>query len=154
MKKTKNGWYQGIYHVVNKNKYMGDTLPVIRSSYEARFFTWLDKNEKVKRWGSEIIKIPYSFAIDEKIHNYIPDVYAEIEDKNGNIKKYLIEIKPKTQCFPPKQPKNKNQKAHRRYLMEAEMFIKNQNKWAFADKWCKSNGIIFTVITEDDLFGK
>lgn len=112
----------------------------------------MDKNNNVIRWSSENIVIPYFYEIDQKVHRYTPDVYAEIIDRSGNLKKYLIEIKPKKQTVEPKKPKNKNAKALLRYSRALQEYIKNKNKWAAAIVFCRKGGMEFKLMTQDALF--
>jgi hypothetical protein len=145
-------WLDGDYEVVNKEKYIGEKPPHYRSSWELRMIQWLDQSPNVKRWSSENIMIPYLFEIDKQVHKYFPDIYFEAIDKNNNLKKFLIEIKPDKQKKPPKPPKNKNQKALKNYAMEVKTFIKNQNKWSAAKNFCKDRGIEFLIISEQQIF--
>ncbi len=71
-----------------------------RSSWEFKIMTWLDASEKVVRWGSECITIPYQMThfdngdIRVKNHTYYPDFYYEIDQGNGMTKKVIAEVKP------------------------------------------------------------
>ena len=148
--KNKN-WSQGEYKLQNPNKYKG-TLPVVyRSSWEQRVFYFLDTHPSILEWGSESIVIPYKSPIDNQIHRYFVDLHFTVKNKNGEIKKYLIEIKPKKQTEPPKEPKRKTQKALERYKQEQLEFVKNQAKWEAAKKWAKNKGYIFQIWTEKTL---
>lgn len=148
-----NEWYQGVYVVKNKEKYIGNKNPEYRSSYENRLCHYMDYSKSVRRWGYEILEIPYSYDLDRsrKKRNYVLDFYAEIVDKNGKLNKYVIEVKPKKQLNRPDPPKNKNKKRIKRYIYEMKMYIKNQNKWKYAKAWCRRNGMIFKIITEKEL---
>lgn len=106
----------------------------------------------VKRWSSEDLVIPYFFDIDQKIHRYTPDVYAEIVNKQGVLKTYLVEIKPKKQLKVPVPPKIKNGKALLRYERARVEYVKNCNKWKTATELCRKKGWEFKVMTEDNLF--
>jgi hypothetical protein len=156
-------WYQGTFEIQNKSKYIGIKQPFYRSSWEKRFMFWCDNNPNVLKWSSESIKIPYAIFENGhyKTHNYFPDFYMEVVDKSGNLKKYIVEVKPFNQgpiklktgeTYKPKPPKNKNQKAMKRYLYECKMYNKNSIKWEAAKKYCQSNGIQFIVLTKNDLF--
>lgn len=145
-------FYSGTYQVVNKDKYIGTKNPKYRSSWEARFLYHLDMNRNVKKWGYECVKVPYINQIDGQVHRYYPDFYAEILNSKGELNKFIIEIKPLKQSNPPKQPKNNNQKAHRRYMAEASVYIVNQCKWKAAVAFCQKHDLIFKVLTENDLF--
>ena len=54
------GTKHGTYSPINKDKYCGRALPIYRSGWELKAFIGLDKNPKVKKWGSETLSIPYS----------------------------------------------------------------------------------------------
>ena len=117
-----------------------------RSSWELHFFEFLDNNPNVIKWGSEIIAIPYIKPTDNKIHRYYPDVYVEFKDKNGNIKKEMIEIKPKKQLsFSRTRDQNKR-------LVESITLAINKAKWLACQTWCKQNGIEFKIATENSIF--
>lgn len=145
-------WYQGIYKVENKKKYLGNSDPIYRSSWERKAMWYMDHNENIVRWGSEIITIPYFYTVDNKVHKYIVDFYAEAKAKNNKIKKLLIEVKPSDQVDYPKVPKNKTQKAMKNYQTRYLMVEKNKCKWSAANQFCKQNGYEFKIITEHELF--
>jgi len=50
---------QGVYTVINREKYVGNGLPRFRSSWEFNFMSFLDTNTNVLQWVSESIRIPY-----------------------------------------------------------------------------------------------
>lgn len=158
----RGSWYQGKYDVQNPDKYIGKTTPFYRSSWEQRYMFWCDMNPNVIRWASEPFPIPYTLNENGnyKRHNYIPDFYVEVLTKSGEIEKLVVEIKPYNQGptkqkdgseYVPKPPKNKNQKAMKRYYMEVKTYEKNARKWIAATSFCKSNGFIFRVLTKDDI---
>lgn len=134
--------------------------PFYRSSWEQRIFTWADLNINVKRWGSENIVIIYTLneyskqyqKYITKEHKYFTDIYFEIVNKEGNLIKYLVEVKPKKQTIKPKEPLKKSKKAMIRYNAEIAIWNKNNAKWIAASKFCQANGIIFKVLTETDIF--
>jgi hypothetical protein len=145
-------WHQGTYEVVNKEKYLGNSAPVFRSSWEKRTMYYLDHNENIIKWGSEIITIPYFYTIDSKVHKYIVDFYAEVKTKNNKITKMLIEVKPSDQVDYPKMPKKKTQKALKNFKHRYLMVEKNKCKWSAAEQYCKQYGYEFKIITEKELF--
>lgn len=111
--------------------------PIIyRSSYERKFIAWLESSSKVKYWGSEIIKIPYTY-IDGTQHNYYPDYVVEMVDGT----KYIIEIKPKNQTT---KPINENSWAWKEYS-------KNICKWTETQRFCDLRGIKFKILTEETI---
>jgi hypothetical protein len=142
----------GEYIVENKEKYIGEKNPKYRSSWEQKFCYFLDHNTNILRWGYESVSLTYFSPIDNKTHRYFLDFYFETVNKQGNIEKYLVEVKPYEQTLPPKKPKNK--KGEKRFLYEAQTYIINKCKWEAAEKFCKSRGVNFQIITEKHLFLK
>jgi hypothetical protein len=142
-------YYQGKYKVKNYHKYKGDPTNVIyRSSWELKFLKYCDDNENVLEFGSEEIIVPYKSPIDGKIHRYFPDFYIKVREKSGEIKKYLIEIKPKKQVIgPPQNPKRKT----KNWVNEVYEYAKNQAKWKAAKEYCEDRLLEFKILTEDDL---
>lgn len=112
-----------------------------RSSWERDFLEWADSNDAIIRYGSEIISIPYKNPIRGKMAIYIPDGYIEFVNKQGQIEKYLIEIKPMSQ--------SKLSEAKDGY--DRLRVCQNAYKWSQAIKYCKKRGITFKVLTEYDL---
>jgi len=136
--------YKGRFKPKNIKKYKGDWKKIVyRSLWERNTFRWLDNNPDILEWSSEEIVIPYRCKTDNRVHRYFVDVYFKA--KNG--KKYLIEIKPKKQCSPPKQPKRKT----KRYLNEVMTYIKNQSKWEAALQFASHKDMEFQVWHEDTL---
>ncbi len=138
---------QGKYKPKNPKKYKGDPTQIFyRSGWEQRLFIYLDQSEHVIWWQSEEQVVPYISPVDNCQHRYFPDVLAHMKTKNGE-KTYLIEVKPKGQCKPPKQPK----KITKRYVEEVFEFGKNTAKWEAAIEVCKEKGWEFMILTEDQL---
>lgn len=139
---------QGRWFPRNPEKYRGDANNIIfRSSWEKRFFEWCDTNPSVIEYASEEIVIPYLCETDGQWHRYFVDAYIKIKDKNGNMKKFLVEIKPSKETLPPKFPG----KQTKRYLTEVHTFIKNQSKWKAAKAFAQKNGVEFVILTEKEL---
>ena len=140
--------YKGRYQPNNPLKYKGNFKNIIyRSLWEKKFMRYCDSNQNILEWGSEEYIIPYRSPLDNKIHRYFPDFYIKVNEKNGHIKKYLIEIKPKRQCVEPKVQKNKT----RGYLYEVYEYARNQAKWKAAKSFCADRLWEFKVLTEDEL---
>lgn len=136
--------YKGRYTIKNKSKYLGDPDAVVyRSLWERQVFRWCEDNPRVKRWNSEEIVVPYKCQIDNRIHRYYVDLLVELDTKEI----ILVEIKPKKQTQPPKQPKRKT----KRYVNEVMTYIKNNDKWNAAQKYADHKGWKFQVWTEDTL---
>lgn len=140
--------YKGRYRVLNPKKYKGDLTEIVyRSSWELKFMKWCDTNDSVLEWGSETTIIPYRSPVDNKIHRYFVDFYIKVKDKQGNIKKYLVEIKPEKFTKPPEIPKVKT----KRFIEEVFLYGTNQAKWKQANEYCLDRGMQFLVLTEKDL---
>ena len=140
--------YKGKYQPSFPKKYKGDPTNIVyRSLWERKFMLYCDTNENILEWGSEEICLPYRSPIDNKIHRYFPDFYIKVKESNGEIKKYLIEIKPKKQTMEPIPQKRKT----KGYIYEVYEYVKNQAKWKAAEEFCKDRQWVFKVLTEQDL---
>ena len=140
--------YKGRYNPVNPKKYKGNPQNIIyRSLWERKFMVYCDTNDKVLEWGSEEIIIPYISPWDGKVHRYFPDFYIKVKQSSGNIKKFIIEVKPKKQTRPPKPVVRKT----KRWINEVRTFGINEAKWKHATKWCKDNDMEFKILTEEEL---
>ena len=140
--------YKGKYKVRAPYKYKGNPTKVIyRSLWELKFMTYCDTNINILEWGSEEVYMWYKSPIDNRPHRYFPDFYIKVREKNGTIKKYIIEVKPQRQTKPPARPKRQT----KGYLREAFEYAKNQAKWKAANEWCLDRGFEFKVITEKEL---
>jgi hypothetical protein len=141
--------YSGIYKPINPQKYKGNPTRIIyRSMWERKLFVYCDTKESVVEWGSEEIQIPYRCPTDGKVHRYYPDVYMKIKSKSGELKKYLVEVKPKKQVEgPTRNPKRKTATWKR----EVMTFMKNQAKWDAAKDYCEDRQMKFVILTEEHL---
>lgn len=140
-------YIQGIYTCKNPSKYIGDVNKIVyRSSWELKFMIWADTNPQVLNFGSEEIVIPYFSPVDNKIHRYFPDFIMKVSTNSGEIKKYLIEIKPEAQTIAPVVKRNS-----KRLYEETKTFAVNSAKWAAADQFCIKNDLTFLIITERHL---
>jgi len=108
---------------------------------------YCDKNPNILEWGSEELALPYRSPIDNRIHRYFPDFYIKVKESTGQIKKYLVEVKPKRQTVEPTVQKRKT----KQYIYEVVEYAKNQAKWQAAREFCKDRLWEFKIITEDDL---
>ena len=141
-------YLQGKYIVRNKKKYMGDHNNVVyRSSWELKFLAWCDNNPNVVEFSSEEIVIPYKSPVDGKYHRYFVDCFVKVKDKSGNVKSYLIEIKPKKQTKEPVIQR----RVTKRYITEVTTWGVNQAKWKAATEYCLDRNWEFKLITEDHL---
>lgn len=134
---------RGKFTLKNPSKYIGNNMPIYRSSWEFNFMNFCDTNPSIQKWASEAIKIPYKNPLTGKQTVYVPDFFIQYLDKNNKFQVELIEIKPASQQLQEKVGKSKVNQA---------MFIKNQAKWQAATIWCKQQGIKFRVLNENDLF--
>lgn len=147
--REKEKYHQGKFNPQNPEKYKGDSKNIVyRSSWELKFMRYCDRREDIIEWGSEEFFIPYFDPTTEKVRRYFPDFYIKLKDKEGNIKKYIIEIKPKKQTVKPQNTKRKQNKT---YINEVLTYEKNMAKWKAADIFCKKNLLEFKIITEDQL---
>jgi hypothetical protein len=133
---------QGFFEVRNPQKYVGKNKPKYRSGWEQAFMRFCDNNDNIVQWASESISIPYRHPLTGKMTNYIPDFLIQYRTRNNAVITELIEIKPKKQS-----------------VLESKMSMRdravvavNYAKWDAAQKWCKRQGLVFRVITEDDIF--
>lgn len=124
---------RGFYQPINESKYIQPLdrtmnsyeFPEYRSSWEKAFMSYLDHSENIIRWGTEPFPIMYLSPKDNMMHRYYIDfVFTTKENK-----KYLIEIKPKSQCNDPI----------------------NLSKWEAARNYCAKIGATFLVVTEVEL---
>jgi len=117
---------QGLFVPNNKDKFIGERA-VYRSGLELKFFRFCDNNDKVLRWGSENIKIPYYNPLTKRTHRYHIDNYVVIKE-GEKITKYCVEIKPYNQTKPPTTKYRKRE----HLIYEQKQYVTNQAKWAAA----------------------
>jgi len=134
---------QGIFVPTQPKKYIGKHNPKYRSGWEFTFMQFCDRNKNVIQWSSESIIIPYIHPLTGKRTNYIPDFLVVYENKHGQQKAEIVEIKPKKQSLIESRVASARDRA---------VVAINHAKWASAMAFCKQNGLTFRVITEDDLF--
>ena len=141
-------FHKRLFKPIYPEKYAGDpTNIVMRSSWETRFASWVDKNPQVVKWSSEETIIPYRCPTDNKIHRYFVDFKIQVRGKDNLLRTYLVEVKPAKQTQPPVYPGKRTQK----YLTESLTYLKNQAKWKAATEYCKDRGWEFKIITEHEL---
>ncbi len=140
--------YKGRYFPTNPKKYKGNPNQIIyRSLWERKVMVYCDKNDAILEWGSEEIIVPYLSPWDGRIHRYFPDFYMKVRQADGSTKKFIVEVKPKAQCKPPKIPKRKTKK----YLNEVRTWAINDAKWKHAVEYCKDRNMEFIILTEVEL---
>jgi hypothetical protein len=102
-----------------------DATFTTRSSWEVKFYTFLENSPDVIAYYVEYAKVPYIYNVrTKKIRNYIPDVIIQYADR-----KEMIEIKPNNQVNKPI----------------------NVRKFSAAREYCKTLGMEFKIITETHL---
>jgi hypothetical protein len=134
---------QGKFTLKNPKKYIGVKTPTYRSSWEFAFMKFCDEHPSVEKWASESIKIPYKNPLTGKFTIYVPDFFIAYADKSGKKRVEIIEVKPVNQTLKERVGRSRVNQAS---------YIVNQAKWSAAYAWCKQKGIIFRVITENDIF--
>ena len=141
--------YKGRYFPTNPKKYRGNPNQIIyRSLWERKVMVYCDKNDAIIEWGSEEVIVPYLSPMDGKVHRYFPDFYMKVRQADGSTKKFIIEVKPKSQCKQPvKNPKRRTTK----WFNEVKTFAINQAKWKSAREFCEDKGMEFKIFTEDHI---
>ena len=134
---------RGKFTMKHPEKYVGNKMPIYRSSWEFSFMNFCDNNPGIQKWASEAISIPYRDPLTNKQTIYVPDFFIQYVDKKNNMLTELIEIKPASQTILERVGKNKYNQAQ---------FVKNQAKWAAASAWCKQQGLKFRILNENDIF--
>lgn len=133
----------GVYTPQNPLKYVGKHKPRFRSGWELTFMKFCDNNNNVIAWASEAIQVPYRNPFTGKQTVYVPDFFVMYQDKNGNKKAEVVEIKPKKQSIIESKVASAKDRA---------TVALNHAKWQAATVYCKRAGLTFRVITEDDIF--
>lgn len=146
--KKNHRFRQGIYKIQFPEKYKGNSNnATYRSGWELKMMKFFDYNPSVVEWSSEETIIPYPNPLTGRVSRYFVDFYAKIKTQTGEIKKFLVEVKPYSQTIPPIQ---KNRKTKNLIRQQAE-YIKNQAKWQAATQWCSKHNSQFVILTEKQL---
>jgi hypothetical protein len=137
----------GIFSPSNPHKYKGKSNEIIyRSMLEKRVMRFLDQHPNVLEWSSEEFFIQYLCETDNKIHKYFPDFYVKFIDKDKNIRKQIIEVKPYIQTLPPQ-----SKKKTKRFVNDCLAYIKNVSKWKSAKRFCEKMNMDFVILTEKEI---
>lgn len=138
MSKYANGKYQ----ITNVEKYVGKKVPTYRSGWEHTFMRFCDNNPAILQWASEPFMVPYRNPFNGKNTIYVPDFLVVYMDKNGQKHAEVVEVKPRTQVSmeSARSPRDK------------AAAILNAAKWAAAKAWCAQQGLIFRIVTEEDIY--
>jgi hypothetical protein len=148
---------QGVYKPVNPEKIIPnqDGRIIYRSALEWRWMYRLDTNEKVRKWGSECLCVPYKKPTTGRIHRYYPDLLVEFTDGTTHV----VEIKPDKEIRlvqeyletgrTPKKIKTKypNEKPTT-YQYRVKMWAVNVAKWEATEAFCKKKGWKFIKVGE------
>lgn len=149
-----SNFFQGLYKLINPQKYRGNPLEVVyRSSWEKRFMIYCDLNPGILQWESEPYKIPYVDYYGKR-RSYIPDfLVITTNSKNPSMyNKYIIEIKPDKETREPTIPQGYiSPKQLKNIEYGYGVWYKNKHKWAYAKEWCVKNDLEFKLITEKQL---
>ena len=141
--------YKGLFKPKNPSKYRGNVSEIVyRSSWELKMMKYCDTTKSIVEWGSEELVIPYISPWDGRYHRYFPDFYVKVRDKNSNIKKYIIEVKPKHQCTPPEKSPKRRTGA---WFNKVRTWGINKAKWDSAKEFCLDHNMEFKILTEDHL---
>lgn len=144
---SRKSWAQGTYTPKHPEKYIGDLSKLIyKSSWELTCFRFFDNNLNVIRWGYEPLAIPYLKPTDNRVHKYHPDFFVEYIDRNNEVIREVIEVKPKNQAT------MSTAKRHKTRLQENLTYAINVAKWTAAKRWCEERNIGFRVVVEDEIF--
>jgi hypothetical protein len=133
---------QGSFVPKNPQKYVGTGKIRYRSSWELVFMQFCDNNDKVIKWASESIQIPYRNPLTGKQTIYVPDFFI-VYQQNGKHVAEVVEIKPKSQTMITEKTRSARDRA---------AIAVNHAKWEQAKIWCKRNSVTFRVINEDQIF--
>ena len=80
--------------------------------------------------------------LTRKMAMYTPDVLMVFEDKKGNRRNELIEIKPRKHTHLEEA----------KTVYDKAQFAVNVAKWKAAQEFCKNHGMTFRVINENQIF--
>lgn len=138
MAKYANGFFQ----MKNPQKYVGKKTPHYRSSWEFAFMNMCDNHPSITSWASEAVHINYRNPFTGKNTIYIPDFLIVYQDATGQQHAEVIEIKPLKETSLV-EAKSKRDQA---------FAILNHCKWEAAKVWCKTQGLKFRIVTEQDIF--
>ena len=106
-----------------------------------------DLEDWVISWSSEEIIVPYKSPVDGKWHRYFPDFVIKVKSKNGELKTWMIEVKPKKQTKEPVPQR----RVTKQYITEVTTWGVNQAKWKAATEFCLDRKWEFVIFTEDQL---
>lgn len=135
---------QGKFQVKYPAKYIGKGSPTYRSGWEFVFMQFCDNNPNILQWASEAISIPYRNPFTGKGTVYIPDFLIIYMDAQGKKHAEVIEVKPSHEVT-LENARNPRDRAS---------VALNHAKWTAASAWCKTQGMTFRIVTENEIFHK
>jgi hypothetical protein len=156
---------QGLFIPKNKDKIIklnNQGGLYYRSGLEQKLMVYLDNNDNIIHWNTELIEVPYiKNAWNNNLlemtltkHNYYPDFYYELKRSDGTISRVVAEVKPFAETKPPKMNTSPNSKQLKSFEYALKEYSKNLDKWKFCIEWCKMKGFDFIIITEKTFGGK
>ena len=141
--------YKGIYRPSHPKKYKGDFRNIVyRSLWERKFMNYCDLNENIQEWASEEFWVPYLDPTTNRVRRYFPDFFIKYKDKNGDVRRSVIEVKPLRETKKPEVTKGKSKKT---LINESITYAKNQAKWKAAREFCDDRKLEFKIMTEKEL---
>lgn len=141
--------YKGIFKPSNPKKYKGDPNNIVyRSLWERKMMVYCDLNENVMEWASEEFFVPYYDPTTKRVRRYFPDFFIKYTDKEGKIRRSVIEVKPMRETVEPVVTKGKSKKT---MITEATNYVRNQAKWKAAREFCADRNLEFRIMTEKEL---
>lgn len=155
---------QGLYIPKNKEKIIklnNQGGLYFRSGLEQKLMVYLDNNDSIIHWNTELIEVPYiknawnNNLLEMKLtkHNYYPDFYYELKREDGSISRVVAEVKPFAETKAPKLNPSPNAKQLKNFEYALKEYSKNLDKWKFCIEWCKMKGYNFIIITEKTFGG-
>jgi hypothetical protein len=106
-----------------------------------------DLEDWVISWSSEEVIVRYKSPVDGKWHRYFPDFVIKVKNDKGELKTWMIEVKPKKQTKEPIPQR----RVTKQYITEVTTWGVNQAKWKAATEFCKDRKWEFVIFTEDQL---
>lgn len=139
----------GEYAPVHPERYKGKYPIIYRSSWELRLMKFFDQNENIISWSSESLIVHYQDPIDNRIRRYFPDFVVIYRDKEGEVQREIIEVKP---FYQTQEPQQTRRKSSGKYMHEMGIYIRNIKKWDACKAFAYKKGYKFRIITEKELF--
>jgi hypothetical protein len=142
--------YKGLFVPKNPAKYHGDSSRIVfRSLWERRCMVMFDEDDRILKWNSEELIIPYRSPKDQEIHRYFPDFVLQVKLADGNTKVQVVEVKPASKLIAPVPKKRVTQK----FLHDVLDYEVIQSKKRAAEAYCADRGWQYVILTENDIFG-